>query len=69
MNAIARAGTSLLNAMAFANAGNDSECRALLRRLPDAALAPGHPAQPEPCPRRVARALAAAAGRPARRAL
>ncbi len=58
MNALVRAGTTILNAMAFANAGNDSACRALLRRFRDAAHAQGRQARPAPGPGMAARALA-----------
>lgn len=36
MNAIIQTGKTLLKAMAFANAGNESECMALLRQLDEA---------------------------------
>ena len=46
MNAMTRAAKTILNAMAFANAGNDSECRALLGKLNDTDLPEVKPAQP-----------------------
>lgn len=35
MNALKKTGKTILNALAFANAGNQSECMALLRQFDD----------------------------------